>query len=62
MKSEAFEGTRITIESNKPYDEVLSKLYASIGSAEKMGAWQSIASNIKSDSDDAREGFISTTK
>lgn len=62
MESEAFEGKRITIASSKTYDEVLSKLYASIGSTDKMGAWQTIASNIKSYSDEAREEFISATK
>jgi len=57
--SEAFAGTRLTFESNKPFDEVMSNLYASIGSPAGLGKWQAIAQGIKSYSDEAREAFTS---
>jgi len=59
LRSEAFAGTRITCESNKPFDEVMSKLYASIGSPADRSKWQAIAQGIKSYSEEAREAFIS---
>jgi hypothetical protein len=61
LKSEYFEGTRITAESSKLFDEVMSTLYSSIGSPADTGAWKAITQNIKSYSDEAREEFTSTT-
>jgi hypothetical protein len=59
VKSEGFDGTRITAISNKPFDEVMSKLYSSIGSPADTGAWKAIVQNIKSYSEDTREEFTS---
>jgi hypothetical protein len=60
-KSQSFEGTRITVESSKPFDEVISALYSSIGSPPDSGKWATAAKSIKSYSDEAREEFISAT-
>jgi hypothetical protein len=61
-KSQSFEGTRITVESNKHFDEVITTLYSSIGSPSDTGKWMAIAKSIKSYSDEAREEFMSATK
>jgi hypothetical protein len=61
IKSQSFEGTRITVESSKPFDKVISALYASIGSPADIGKWTAIAQGIKSYSDEAREEYVSAT-
>jgi uncharacterized protein (DUF302 family) len=62
IKSQAFEGTRITAKSSKSFDEVLSALYSSIGSPADAGKWMAVAKNITSYSEGAREEFISATQ
>jgi hypothetical protein len=61
MKSQSFEGIRITVKSSKPFDEVISALYSSIGSPADTGKWVATAKSIKSYSDEAREEFTSAT-
>ncbi|KAN0096415.1 TT1751-like protein [Hyaloscypha variabilis] len=62
ISSQSFEGTRITVDSSKPFDEVVSALYLSIGSASDIGKWMDVAKNIKLYSDEARDEFTSSTK
>ncbi|KAE9371459.1 TT1751-like protein [Stipitochalara longipes BDJ] len=59
IKSQSFEGTRITVDSSKPFDEVISSLYSSIGSPADTSKWIAIAENIKSYSDEERKEFVS---
>ena len=55
-KTQTFEATRITLTSPKPYDDVLTSLYSSIGSPDAVGEWPKMAGKI-SKSEDAREQF-----
>jgi hypothetical protein len=58
-KVENYTGTRITVHSSLAFDNVISKLYSSIGTPAAAEAWPEISKKITSYSPDSRETFIS---
>jgi len=61
-KVETYTETRITFHSTKPFDSIMAKLYASIGSPEKIHAWLEIAKGITSYSAESRDKFVAATE
>ena len=60
--AQKFEATLITATSSKPFDDVLTSIYASIGSPDKVGEWPKMVKNILSDPHSAQEQFSSTVE
>lgn len=61
-KTQKFEATRITLTSTKPYEDVFTSLYASIGSPENVGAWPKIVKTVLSGPPNPQEQFTNTVQ
>jgi hypothetical protein len=47
LKSVEFKATRITMRSEKPFDTIIKRLYAEIGSPEQTGAAKSLIEDVR---------------
>lgn len=57
VQSQNYTASRITIQSQNTFDNVISKLYADIGGPDKVSDWQSIVQNITSYDEASKEKF-----
>lgn len=58
ISAKQFHATRITATSPKAFDEVMSSLYASIGTPDKVSEWPKLVKNIISGPPNPKEDFI----
>lgn len=57
-KTETYNGTRLTFQSSKSFDDVMQKLYSSIGGPERIGRWKKPVYGVPAEnSEAARERF-----
>ncbi|KAE8451641.1 hypothetical protein EG329_003098 [Mollisiaceae sp. DMI_Dod_QoI] len=57
LKAEKYEATRITVQSPHSFDQVLNKLYSSIGDSSRIDEWKKTAKSITSYSEESRKQF-----
>jgi len=57
FKSEKYSGTRITIQSPNSFNEVINKLYSSIGGPNQVDEWKKAAKTKTSYSEVSRKQF-----
>ncbi|CZR67771.1 uncharacterized protein PAC_17670 [Phialocephala subalpina] len=56
-KIETYQGTRLTFQSPKFFDEVMQKLYFSIGGPDRIGSWKRPVHSVTISTEEARERF-----
>ncbi|KAF8850205.1 hypothetical protein BDZ45DRAFT_809326 [Acephala macrosclerotiorum] len=57
-KTETYQGTRLTFQSSKSFEEVMDKLYSSIGGPERIGGWKKPVYGVTAENfEEARKKF-----